>query len=249
LTAFKIDQDYFNSLPPTVQCDLLRRHLAKYANRGFTPNQDFFIEELVEDWEHMLPSVRIHEMQTHEYHITCGKISYLLRDIYRSMGWKSATYNFGISNSSYTHEATLVAIDQKVIFQDAFYNYSLKEGEEALGFFEFLRRIKTGADENYFSSDTTTVSLLMEKSVVNMDTVRCVTGFVGNKIGENQNLETYDFKVDLPLNLHDSCSGFISVLNAELDTVVRFEQLFLHRISSIHGKPLWEQEVDQIINP
>ena len=75
------------------------------------------------------PIELIDKLEKEEISFLCAATSQLLSDIYRSFGYDSAPYNYGIPDVS-THVTTLVAIPKKndlfdIIIQDATFNFKL----------------------------------------------------------------------------------------------------------------------------
>lgn len=250
LTELGIVQENFNSLSDYQKTTVIREKVAAFANKGATPTLHLGIEEVEPEWSYLDALTRIQMLKSIDYHISCGQMSYLLRDIYKEFGWQATTYNFGFDSTSFTHEVTLVSVNQdQVWLQDADMNSSLEQAGKPLKFFDFLSRIKSGSKEEFFNSDSTLVKLYLESTIYENRDTTCAAGFLKEKVGENGDLITFNYMIFQPLNLYDSCHGFMTKLNRELGLSLTYEELYLKRLSSMSDVPEWKEKLDYILRP
>lgn len=226
-----------------MEITALRRAVAMYGHRGYTPDSQLGFEATWNDWQEAEVLSLFEAMDTSDYHISCGPMSYLLRDVYRALGYPAATYNFGFSNTSFTHEVTFVQLpDGRVSWQDATFNTQLLGADgELLDAFEWL----SGERQGSFQEDTTWVRLLVDASVLTDS--HCQPVFVGEQVGElASGVLEFDFRVSFSSNVYDPCYGFMTKLHEELDTAISYHQLARMRISDLLGAPDWQERVGQI---
>jgi len=251
ISALHLDPLLFDRMKESDQVNVVRRHLSLYAHRALDPTAEIAFDERFPDWRQRLPSDLLLQMDTTIYHISCGRLSYLLRDVYRELGFQSATYNFGIEHTPFTHELTLVELsDGLVSVQDAHYNSALFEGDSLGDFFQFLQAMAGGrAHDFYFINDTTWANLYLPETYLDTGYEICNPAYVSGPLQPTLNPSWYrrDYMVNLQVNLQDSCYGFMTNLNMQRTDGLDFEDLFLTRISSISGYPEWEQRVDTIL--
>ncbi|MDP1907252.1 MAG: hypothetical protein Q8K85_03050, partial [Hyphomicrobium sp.] len=63
----------------------------------------------------------------HERGVYCGGTAWTLMKLFEAFGLESWIYNFGDSDTELSHVVTLVRADGRVIVQDAYFNYTLKQ--------------------------------------------------------------------------------------------------------------------------
>ncbi len=255
LKALELNSTEFEILDDFEKVDLLRFRLSSLINRGYTPESHWSIEAQYPDWHQKEIAELLAILKSEPIHLSCGKVSYLLREIYFDFGWEATTFNFGIDGTPFTHEVTLVECceQDKVLMEDAYFNATLQDSlGRALDFFDFIRELKISdipRMPNHFEYDSIVVSLFIDASVSSTYQLNCHPGFVLDQQPNIEDVIVYDYLVYQPLALYDSCYGIMTELNRELDSALIYEQLFLNRISEMLGKPEWQQRYDQLVKP
>lgn len=255
LTLLRIERSEFEPLSEFEKMDMLRMQLAKLANRGHTPQSRRALESKYPNWSEIPTTEILLILKKEPIHVTCGRVSYILRDIYRIFGWESTTFNFGFVGTKFTHEVTLVAegSGKKIILEDAYFNATLQDSlHQHIDFLSFISDLKDSIpslEETVFNVKIDTVSLFVDSGILDLSQINCIPSFVLDLKSDLKGIITYNYIVNQNLLLYDSCHGFITELNKSMDTSVRYEQLFLNRISEMEDQIEWQKRYDHLVNP
>jgi hypothetical protein len=125
-----IRQWAYENIPRAASSDMLLEHKYGYSVYNFHPRDVLFL------------------ISNNEGGYYCGGTAELLAGIYRSLGYKSHTYNMGQREGAVSHVTTLVEIEFRgravTSVQDAYFNFALERNGEPVSFDEILDSLESG---------------------------------------------------------------------------------------------------------
>lgn len=184
----------------------------------------------------------------------CGSTSTIMAKILDENGIRAYTYNFGFLEGRYNHVVVLVPYKGKLIIQDPYISYTLKDNQNNyLDFFDLITHIRNDSINNIEVLSDTIVSkiIINVKETIQLYSgipIECFPNYSPNKEVFTQNqLKHFGYKTA-------GCSDFTKDFENELEkhgyppNILYAYTLKIHTVYGSVGHELLNSQIDSFLN-